>query len=209
MSGADVPADTRDVFISARSASKAPAIVENVPWINSDPLTLETLRGRVVLVDFWTFGCYNCRNTLPALKRFDASYRERGLTVVGVQTPEFDSEKQVETVRQQVRTLGIKYPVVMDNDFVTWRAYGVEAWPTIVILDKQGRIRYTHVGEGACDAQEKVIKALLAEDEKVSADASRGAHASQGADASQVTYKGEKIVKTEAEWRALLMSVRP
>lgn len=204
MSGADVPADTRDVFISAKSASKAPAIVENVPWINSDPLTLETLRGRVVLVNFWTFGCYNCRNTLPALKRFDASYHERGLTIVSVQTPEFDSEKQVETVRQQVRTLGIKYPVVMDNDYVTWRAYGVEAWPTIVILDKQGRIRYTHVGEGAYDTQEKVIKALLAEDEKVSADASREAHASQGADASQVTYKGEKIVKTEAEWRALL-----
>ncbi|HEY9404519.1 MAG TPA: peptide-methionine (R)-S-oxide reductase MsrB [Pyrinomonadaceae bacterium] len=190
--GADVPADTRDVFISAKSARQAPAFVENVPWINSAPLTLEGLRGRVVLVDFWTFGCYNCRNTLPTLKRFDASYRERGLTIVGVQTPEFDSEKQVETVRGQVRTLGIKYPVVMDNDYVTWRAYGVEAWPTVVILDKQGRIRYTHIGEGAYDAQEKIIKTLLAESEK------------QGADASQGAYRGEKIVKTEAEWRALL-----
>jgi peptide-methionine (R)-S-oxide reductase len=198
MPGMDVPADARDVFISAKSAGKAPAIVENVPWINSDPLTLEGLRGRVVLVDFWTFGCYNCRNTLPALKRFDASYRERGLTIVGVQTPEFDSEKRVETVRQQVRTLGIKYPVVLDNDYVTWRAYGVEAWPTVVILDKQGRIRYTHIGEGAYDVQEQIIKALLAEDEKAGADGSRGADASQG------VYRGEKIVKTEAEWRALL-----
>jgi methionine-R-sulfoxide reductase len=190
--GADVPADTRDVFISAKNARQAPALVENVPWINSDPLTLEGLRGRVVLVDFWTFSCYNCRNTLPTLKRFDASYRERGLTIVGVQTPEFDSEKKVETVRGQVRALGIKYPVVMDNDYVTWRAYGVEAWPTVVILDKQGRIRYTHIGEGAYDAQEKIIKTLLAESEKT------GAGASQGA------YNGEKIVKTEAEWRALL-----
>lgn len=192
-SGADVPADTRDEFISARNARKAPAIVANVPWINSDPLTLESLRGRVVLVDFWTFGCYNCRNTLPTLKRLDASYRERGLTIVGVQTPEFDSEKKVETVRQQVRTLGIKYPVVMDNEYVTWRAYGVEAWPTIVILDKQGRIRYTHVGEGAYDMQEKVIKTLLTEDESKETGASL-----------QGVYKGEKIVKTSEEWRQLL-----
>jgi methionine-R-sulfoxide reductase len=169
-----------------------------VPWINSDPLTLEGLRGRVVLVDFWTFSCYNCRNTLPTLKRFDASYRERGLTIVGVQTPEFDSEKKVETVRGQVRSLGIKYPVVLDNDYVTWRAYGVQAWPTVVILDKQGRIRYTHIGEGAYDMQEKIIKALLAEGVK------QGAESPRGATDSPETYKGEKIVKTEAEWRALL-----
>jgi methionine-R-sulfoxide reductase len=196
--GADVPADTRDVFISAKSARPAPALVENVPWINSDPLTLEGLRGRVVLVDFWTFSCYNCRNTLPTLKRFDASYRERGLTIIGVQTPEFDSEKQVETVRGQVRSLGIKYPVVLDNDYVTWRAYGVEAWPTVVILDKQGRIRYRHIGEGAYDMQEKIIKALLAEGEKGRADSTRGAANSAEA------YKGEKIVKTADEWRAQL-----
>lgn len=192
--GADVPADTRDVFISAKNARKAPALVENVPWINSDPLTIEGLRGRVVLVDFWTFSCYNCRNTLPTLKRFDASYRERGLTIIGVQTPEFDSEKQIETVRGQVRTLGIKYPVVLDNDYVTWRTYGVQAWPTVIILDKQGRIRYTHIGEGAYDAQEKIIKTLLNESEKTGADTSQGA------------YNGEKIVKTEDEWRALLTS---
>ncbi len=194
-SGADVPADTRDVFISARSARQAPAIVADVPWINSHPLTLEALRGRVVLVDFWTFGCYNCRNTLPTLKRLDAGYRERGLTIIGVQTPEFDSEKRVETVRRQVSTLGIKYPVVMDNEYVTWRAYGVEAWPTVVILDKQGRIRYTHIGEGAYDVQEKIIKTLLAEGE---------GKEGTGAAASPVTYRGEKIVKTDAEWRALL-----
>ncbi|HEX7316474.1 MAG TPA: peptide-methionine (R)-S-oxide reductase MsrB [Pyrinomonadaceae bacterium] len=193
--GADVPAGTHDVFISARSAGKAPPLVEGTSWINSEPLTLKALRGRVVLVDFWTFGCYNCRNTLPTLKRLDTSYRERGLTLIGVQTPEFDSEKQVETVRRQVRSLGIKYPVVMDNEYVTWRAYGVEAWPTVVILDREGRIRYTHVGEGAYDVQEKVIKALLAEG---------AGDEGTGAAASPATYKGEKIVKTDAEWRAVL-----
>lgn len=193
--GADVLADTHDVFISAKSAGKAPPLVEGTSWINSEPLTLKALRGRVVLVDFWTFGCYNCRNTLPTLKHLDASYRERGLTIVGVQTPEFDSEKQVETVRRQVSSLGIKYPVVMDNDYVTWRAYGVEAWPTVVILDREGRIRYTHVGEGSYDVQEKVIKALLAEGE---------GDESKGAAVSPADYRGEKIVKTDAEWRAIL-----
>ncbi len=193
--GANVPADTRDVFISAQSARQAPALVSGVPWINSAPLTLEGLRGRVVLVDFWTFGCYNCRNTLPTLKRFDASYRERGLTIIGVQTPEFDSEKRIETVRQQVNTLGIKYPVVMDNESVTWRAYNVEAWPTVVILDKQGRIRYTHIGEGEYEMQEKIIKTLLAEGASTE---------SKSAATSPATYKGEKITKTDAEWRAIL-----
>lgn len=159
----DVSATARDVFIPARNAREAPAIVEGGTWVNSDKLTLEALRGRVVLVDFWTFGCYNCRNTLPTLKRFDANYRDKGLTIIGVQTPEFDSEKQIENVRREVRALGIKYPVVTDNDGATWRAYDTQAWPTIVILDKKGRIRYTHIGEGAYDMQEKVIKTLLAE----------------------------------------------
>ena len=161
--GDDVSATSRDVFIPARIARDAPGIVEGGTWVNSDKLTLESLRGRVVLVDFWTFGCYNCRNTLPTLKRFDANYRDQGLTIIGVQTPETESEKPIANVRREVRSLGIKYPVVTDNDGATWRAYDTQAWPTIVILDKQGRIRYTHIGEGAYDMQEKVIKTLLAE----------------------------------------------
>jgi len=161
--GDDVSATSRDVFIPARIARDAPGIVEGGTWVNSDKLTLESLRGRVVLVDFWTFGCYNCRNTLPTLKRFDANYRDQGLTIIGVQTPETESEKQIANVRREVRSLGIKYPVVTDNDGATWRAFDTQAWPTIVILDKQGRIRYTHIGEGAYDMQEKVIKTLLAE----------------------------------------------
>lgn len=158
----DAPDTRRDVLIEARDAPRAPALAEGT-WINSEPLALAALRGRVVLVDFWTFGCYNCRNTLPALKRWDARYRERGLTIIGVHSPEFDREKNIDNVRREVHSLGIRYAVVTDNDYETWRAYGIEAWPTVVILDKQGRIRWLHVGEGLYDEQESVINKLLAE----------------------------------------------
>lgn len=151
-----------DSLIAARVARRAPGLVEG-KWLNSDPLTIEGLRGRVVVVDFWTFGCYNCRNTLPFLKRIDANYRDKGLTIIGVETPEFDGEKNFNSLTESVKSLGIKYPVVTDNDGATWRAYNVEAWPTIIILDKQGRIRFTHIGEGAYKEQEQVIRTLLAE----------------------------------------------
>lgn len=156
------PRIKRDTLLSARSAPAAPAFAEGA-WINSDALSVEKLRGRVVLVDFWTFGCYNCRNTLPALKKFNADYGNRGLTIVGVHSPEFEREKNVEELRRQTQSLGILYPVVSDNDFDTWRAYGIEAWPTVVILDKKGRIRYSHVGEGSYEAQGRAIETLLAE----------------------------------------------
>ncbi len=147
-------------------ASDSPTAPEFAPgtWINSEPLKLKTLRGRVVLVEFWTFGCYNCRNTLPAVKRWHERYNEKGLTIVGVHSPEFDSEKKIENVRRQVASLGIRFPVVTDNEYETWRAYKVEAWPTIFVLDKSGRIRWTHVGEGRYDETEQVIQKLLAED---------------------------------------------
>jgi thiol-disulfide isomerase/thioredoxin len=155
----DIEANT---LISADKATTAPEFAKG-NWINSDPLTLEKLRGHVVVVEFWTFGCFNCRNTLPSVKEWDTKYRGRGLTIVGVHTPETDSEYSIDNVRKEVPALGIKYPVVTDNDYKTWKAYGVEAWPTIVVLDKQGRIRWVHVGEGRYDETERVIKALLAE----------------------------------------------
>jgi thiol-disulfide isomerase/thioredoxin len=134
-------------------------------WINSEPLKLNDLRGRVVLIEFWTFGCYNCRNTLPFIKGWHDRYRDKGLTVVGVHSPEFDEERDVEKVRSEVASLGIRYPVVTDNDYQTWNAYNVEAWPTIFLLDKQGRIRWKHVGEGDYDEAEQLIQKLLAEKE--------------------------------------------
>jgi len=145
--------------------TKAPAAPEisGGQWINSEPVTLQSLRGRVVLIEFWTFACYNCRNTLPTIKKWDAEYREKGLTVIGVHTPELDIERNPEDVKHEVNALGIKYPVVTDNDYATWKAYSVEAWPTLFVIDKQGRVRWTHVGEGAYDETEQVIKKLLAE----------------------------------------------
>jgi len=151
-----------DMLLAAERAPQAPALAEG-NWINSEPLTIANLRGRVVLVEFWTFGCYNCRNTLPSVKDWDARYRDRGLATVGVHTPETDSEYKIENVRKEVPSLGIRYPVVTDNDYKTWNSYGVEAWPAIFVLDKQGRVRWLHVGEGSYDETEGVIKKLLAE----------------------------------------------
>src|SRR5919106_6018497 len=158
-------------------------------WINSEPLTIKGLGGRVVLVEFWTFGCYNCRNTLPFVKRWHERYSDKGLTVVGVHSPEFDSEKKIENVRRQVASLGIRFPVVTDNDYATWKAYKVEAWPTIFVLDKSGRVRWTHVGEGAYEETERTIQTLLAEQEK------------KAADTLEKTGMTDKVVKTNDEWR--------
>jgi len=156
---ANVEADT---LIPSAKALAAPELAKG-NWINSDPLTLDKLRGRVVLIEFWTFGCYNCRNTLPMVKDWDTRFRDRGLTIIGVHTPETDSEYSLDNLRKQVPALGIKYPVVTDNDYVTWNAYEVEAWPTMVVLDKQGRMRWLHVGEGRYDETENVIKTLLSD----------------------------------------------
>ena len=158
-------------------------------WINSDPLTLKSLRGHVVLVDFWTFGCYNCRNTLPSLKSLHQKYGDKGLAIVGVHSPEFDEEKKVENVRREVASLGIRYPVVTDNDYETWRAYGVQAWPTVFVLDKTGHVRWSHVGEGAYDETEATIKKLLAENEKLSGTS------------RQEQAMADKVEKTDEQWR--------
>lgn len=156
------PFRTERVYESSASAPAAPELATG-NWINSEPLKLKDLRGRVVLIEFWTFGCYNCRNTLPFVKRWDDRYREKGLTVIGVHSPELDNERKVENLRREVTSLGIRYPVVTDNDYQTWQAYNVEAWPTTFLLDKQGRIRWMHVGEGDYDEAERMIQKLLAE----------------------------------------------
>src|SRR6185295_2147430 len=133
-------------------------------WINSEPLKLADLRGRVVLIDFWTFVCYNCRNTLPLVKSWNDRYEGKGLTIIGVHSPEFDEERNVVHLRREISSLGIRYPVVTDNDYQTWNAYKVEAWPTVFLLDKQGRIRWMHVGEGDYKKAELLIQKLLAEE---------------------------------------------
>ena len=146
-------------------SANAPALATG-DWINSEPLKLNELRGRVVLIEFWTFGCINCRNTLPFIKSLDDRYREKGLIVIGVHSPEFAEERKVEHLRREVSSLGIRYAVVTDNDYQTWNAYKVEAWPTAFLLDKHGRIRWMHVGEGDYDEAERQIQKLLSEKEQ-------------------------------------------
>ncbi len=132
-------------------------------WINSAPLTREALRGRVVLVDFWTYSCINCQRTLPYVRDWHAKYRDSGLVVIGVHTPEFAYEKNTDNVRRAVEKFGIGYPVALDNDFANWRAYGNEYWPAFYFIDAQGRIRRRHFGEGEYELNETAIRQLLAE----------------------------------------------
>ncbi len=153
----------RDTLVNASDAAPAPSLAGGGTWINSAPLMLESLRGRVVLLDFWSYRCPYCRNTLPELSRLNARFRKRGLTVIGVHSPMMESDKVLANVRTQARALGVRYPVVTDNGHQLWDAFEMEAWPTVVLLDKQGRIRFTHVGEGMYKETEDAIRKLLAE----------------------------------------------
>ncbi|HEU0248549.1 MAG TPA: cytochrome c biogenesis protein DipZ [Gaiellaceae bacterium] len=144
----------------------APEIQGIETWINTrdeEPLTLAGLRGRVVLVDFWTYSCINCLRTLPHLKAWDEAYRDAGLTIIGVHSPEFAFERVPGNVRSAVRRLGVRYPVALDNDFATWRAYSNQYWPAKYLIDREGRVRFHHFGEGAYEDTEHRIRRLLGE----------------------------------------------
>jgi thiol-disulfide isomerase/thioredoxin len=130
-------------------------------WLNSDPLTPEGLRGRVVLVDFWTYTCINWLRTLPYLRAWAAKYQDDGLTVIGVHTPEFGFERNVDNVTTQSRGLGVEYPVAIDSDYGVWRAFANHFWPAVYIADAEGRIRFHHFGEGEYAMTEMVIQQLL------------------------------------------------
>jgi cytochrome c biogenesis protein CcdA/thiol-disulfide isomerase/thioredoxin len=134
-----------------------------VQWLNSPPLTREALKGKVVLVDFWTYSCINCLRSLPYVEAWAQKYQAQGLVVIGVHTPEFAFEKDVGNVRKAVRDLGVTYPVAIDNDHAIWRAFNNEYWPAHYFIDGQGRIRGHHFGEGDYAQSEKIIQRLLAE----------------------------------------------
>jgi cytochrome c biogenesis protein CcdA/thiol-disulfide isomerase/thioredoxin len=134
-----------------------------VQWLNSGPLTTDGLRGKVVLVDFWTYSCINCIRTTPYLRTWAEKYRDQGLVVLGVHTPEFAFEKRGENVRRAVSDFGITYPVAVDSDFRIWRAWQNNAWPAFYLVDAEGRIRYSHFGEGRYDRTEAAIQDLLRE----------------------------------------------
>ncbi|MNH06784.1 Thiol-disulfide oxidoreductase YkuV [compost metagenome] len=140
-----------------------PELSGAVQWLNSPPLDREALKGKVVLVDFWTYDCINCRRSLPYVNNWAKRYADQGLVVIGVHTPEYDYENDIDNVRGQVAKLGIEYPVAIDNRYAIWNAFGNQFWPAHYFVDARGQVRFVHFGEGAYDTQEQVIQQLLAE----------------------------------------------
>lgn len=153
----------------ANKGLKAPEIILGGVWFNTptsvatEGRVLESLRGKVVLIDFWTYSCINCQRTLPYLRDWNEKYKDKGLVIIGVHSPEFEFEKSEKNVAQAINDFKLTYPVMQDNDFATWRAYNNRYWPAKYFIDKDGYIRYTHFGEGAYDESEKVIQDLLKE----------------------------------------------
>jgi thiol-disulfide isomerase/thioredoxin len=146
-----------------RTGHTAPEFTGIDKWLNSDPLTLQQLRGKVVLVDFWTYTCINCIDVLPYVKSWNQKYKDQGLVVVGVHTPEYPFERDTDNVQTAIKRLGITFPVAQDNRYATWNAYDNRYWPAFYLVDKQGRVVYTHFGEGDYQQTEAKIKSLLAE----------------------------------------------
>ena len=173
------PGTPAPVTSAPTAAATEPAVVETLPelpvlgtapefagitaWLNSEVLSMDELRGRPVLIDFWTYGCINCIRTLPHVRAWHDAYAPHGLVVVGVHTPEFQFEYVEENVREALPSRGVIWPVAMDNGYKTWRAYQNRFWPHKFLIDQEGRIRYHHIGEGAYQDTEKAIRALLAE----------------------------------------------
>ena len=142
---------------------RAPELTGLQNWINSEALTLEGLRGQVVLVDIWTFGCINCVRTLPYVEQWYQKFKDQGFVVIGVHSPEFDAEKVLENVQRAVTFRKLTYPIAQDNDMKNWRAYQNNYWPAQYLIDKQGMVRRVHFGEGEYAESEEAIAALLAE----------------------------------------------
>ena len=170
-----------------------------VEWLNSAPLTAEQLKGKVVLVDFWTYSCINCLRTMPYVKAWAEKYRDQGLVVIGVHAPEFAFERDIGNVRKAIKDLGITYPVAVDNNFAIWRAFGNQYWPAHYFIDAKGQIRHHHFGEGEYAQSEQVIQQLLEEagrknvaNSVVSAKDAKGVQqaADMGQVASPETYLG-------------------
>ena len=142
---------------------KAPDFAKITGYINTKPISLKDLKGKVVLVDFWTYSCINCIRTIPYLVDWNEKYADKGLVIVGVHSPEFEFEKNIDNVKAAVKKYGIKYPVLQDNDKGTWDAYQNRYWPRKYLIDNEGYIRYDHIGEGGYAEIEKVIQSLLTE----------------------------------------------
>lgn len=156
-----VAAPAAPVKVAAASQQAAPDFTGITNWFNSKPLNLADLRGKVVLVDFWTYGCVNCVNTLPHVTDLYAKYKDKGLVVVGVHTPEFPFERSASNVQAALKRHGITYPVAQDNDSKTWNAYSNQYWPAQYIIDQNGKIVFQHAGEGRYDEIDRTVARLL------------------------------------------------
>jgi thiol-disulfide isomerase/thioredoxin len=144
-------------------AEQLPSFAGATGWLNSTPLSTEELRGRVVLVDFWTYTCINWLRTLPYRRAWADRYADHGLVLIGVHTPEFSFERDIDNVRRAVAEMGITYPVAVDSDYAIWRAFDNHYWPALYLADAQGRIRHHHFGEGAYDRSETILQQVLIE----------------------------------------------
>jgi thiol-disulfide isomerase/thioredoxin len=140
-----------------------PSLARATGWLNSQPLTAADLRGKVVLIDFWTFTCINWRRSLPHVRAWAERYKDQGLVVIGVHAPEFAVERDVGNVRRAAKEIKVDYPIALDNDFSVWQAFDNQYWPALYIIDAQGRIRHHQFGEGGYEESERVIRQLLEE----------------------------------------------
>jgi thiol-disulfide isomerase/thioredoxin len=154
--------DQSKLLASLPSKGAAPELNNRV-WLNTKPLKLAELRGKVVMVEFWTFACINCQHVLPSLKALHAKYADKGLVIIGVHSPEFGYEKELNNVKAAIAEAGIEYPVAIDNDYATWNAYQNHFWPARYMIDKTGNLRLLQIGEGGYAQTEAVVQALLAE----------------------------------------------
>ncbi len=150
------------VIVNAGVGMKAPDIASET-WLNSEPLHLGDLKGKVVMVEFWTFGCYNCRNVEPYVKQWHQKYSEQGFVVIAVHSPEFSHEREIDNVRRYIKEHDIRFAVPIDNDFSIWNKYGNRYWPAMYLIDKHGTIRHVRIGEGGYHDTEQLIRTLLAE----------------------------------------------
>jgi cytochrome c biogenesis protein CcdA/thiol-disulfide isomerase/thioredoxin len=178
-----------------RDFGEAPEFAGISSWLNVPaPLSLAALRGKVVLIDFWTYSCVNCLRTLPFLRGWDREYRDDGLRIVGVHSPEFAFEHEEDNVRGAIDRLGIEYPVALDNDFGTWNAWGNRYWPAKYLIDRNGHVRFVHFGEGAYRETERVIRELLAERSDAELVSAAIAEAMPSREATRETYLGYERV---------------
>jgi thiol-disulfide isomerase/thioredoxin len=161
-----------------------PPLIGATEWLNSKPLTQEGLKGKVVLIDFWTYSCINCLRAIPYVRAWAHKYKDQGLVVIGVHAPEFAFEKTIKNVRSAVADLKIDYPVAIDNDYAIWRAFNNQYWPAHYFIDAEGRIRHHHFGEGEYDESERTIQRLLAEAGKTDVSAGLVAVNASGAEAA-------------------------